>query len=139
MRNYQETYEYDPLGNFLALGHLAAKGSWSRTYRGSYRIPRTRRLYPSEHLASTGLRYSLTECQKDKIAGQIELQALLYCQANLLHVIPPVDAVERVTLALRDVATGPEASTRKLRITPLLPTISHANHDFHKTPFYKPQ
>jgi RHS repeat-associated protein len=32
MQNYQETYQYDPVGNFLSLAHLAAKGNWTRNY-----------------------------------------------------------------------------------------------------------
>ncbi len=32
LRNYTETYQYDPVGNFLALTHMTANGNWTRTY-----------------------------------------------------------------------------------------------------------
>jgi RHS repeat-associated protein len=32
LRNYVENYDYDPVGNFEALRHLAAGGNWSRNY-----------------------------------------------------------------------------------------------------------
>lgn len=32
MRNYVETYVYDPVGNIASLAHSAANGSWTRTY-----------------------------------------------------------------------------------------------------------
>jgi RHS repeat-associated protein len=32
MRNYAETYQYDPVGNLLAMIHVATNGNWTRTY-----------------------------------------------------------------------------------------------------------
>jgi RHS repeat-associated protein len=32
IRNYGESYQYDPVGNLLALAHTAANGNWTRTY-----------------------------------------------------------------------------------------------------------
>ncbi|MDT7808809.1 MAG: hypothetical protein QOJ70_2622 [Acidobacteriota bacterium] len=32
MRHYEESYEYDPVGNMLKLAHAAVNGSWTRTY-----------------------------------------------------------------------------------------------------------
>lgn len=46
MRNYTEAYEYDPVGNLLALSHTASGGNWTRTY--SY-------LAGSNQLASTSI------------------------------------------------------------------------------------
>jgi RHS repeat-associated protein len=33
LQRYTETYQYDPVGNFLAFIHAAAVGSWTRTYQ----------------------------------------------------------------------------------------------------------
>lgn len=32
MRNYNESYEYDPVGNIFKIAHTAANGSWTRSY-----------------------------------------------------------------------------------------------------------
>lgn len=32
LRNYTERYEYDPVGNFQTVAHLASGGNWTRTY-----------------------------------------------------------------------------------------------------------
>jgi RHS repeat-associated protein len=32
MRSYTESYQYDPVGNLLAMTHVAANGNWTRTY-----------------------------------------------------------------------------------------------------------
>ncbi len=32
MRTYTEAYQYDPVGNFLSLGHTSVGGTWSRSY-----------------------------------------------------------------------------------------------------------
>ena len=41
MRNYTESYDYDPVGNFQELVHTATGGGWTRTY--AYDEPTSRR------------------------------------------------------------------------------------------------
>jgi RHS repeat-associated protein len=88
MRNYTETYQYDPVGNLLTTIHVATNGNWTRTY--AYDEPNA--IPTNNHLTSTTigtLKDAYAYDSNGNMTQMPNLSTLVWDYKNQLQAVQP--------------------------------------------------
>lgn len=85
MRNYTETYSYDPVGNITSVVHAAANGNWTRAY--AYGDPASNRLTSTTVGSAVS---SYTHDPNGNIIGMPQLPVMEWDWKNQLQATAPV-------------------------------------------------